>query len=75
MSGLVISLIACLGGCGITDEVVCTGDFRFGIRLSVVDSITAGQVDASEVIVKATEGSYVDSLRLAPNHAVQIGRG
>lgn len=62
MKKSMIGLLAVLGvvGCGILG-VDCDDDFRPGIVLTVVDSISGGPVPG-EATATATDGAYVESV-------------
>jgi hypothetical protein len=59
MLGVVILVVAAMRGC-ITDGVVCSTEFVFGINVMVVDSATADP--PSEATLLATSGTFTDSV-------------
>src|SRR5688572_19226539 len=72
MKVIVALSILFTGGCGIVEGTVCDDIALAGIRLSVVDSLTAGVVTAPEVIVKAATGSFTDSIRVSSAQAATL---
>jgi hypothetical protein len=66
--------VALFSGCGIlADE--CTLEFRYGVVLSVADSTTGLPVIADSVSVTATDGEYLEQLRLSSEWAFRGGAG
>ena len=58
-----------LAGCGpILDDHLCTADYRYGLTVAVVDSVT-GVPPASAVLI-ARSGAFVDSVGPATPHPV-----
>lgn len=51
-----------LSGCGVlpSDSRVCTADFRFGLVVTVVDSLTGGPPTSAVLIARS--GTFVDSV-------------
>jgi hypothetical protein len=59
MLGVLILVAAVMRGC-ITDGVVCTDEFVFGLNITVVDSATADP--PSEATLLARSGTFTDSV-------------
>lgn len=59
---LVVALLAPALGCAAITERVCTADFRFGISLSVRDSITRAPIGRGSLITLQS-GAAVDTVK------------
>jgi len=75
MKAVALSLYAAatlLAGCGeLTHPVACTADFRFGLHVTVADSLT--EAPPASAVVVARSGTFVDSVGPTPSTPVNGG--
>ena len=72
MRNVLVLVAMVFAGCDMTGPI-CTADFRYGLLVTVGDSITRVTPDAS-ILVVATSGSFTDSARI-PANVTGVPRG
>jgi hypothetical protein len=71
----VAGLILCAAGCGdTTGPGICTAQYVYGLNVEVRDALSH-EPAAAGAMITASDGAYVDTLRVMPDGLLALGAG